>query len=159
MPKKAVLAVVILVIIIVVPSCGFFIYTNYYLPSKLTLPPSLANVNFPTGQAQYAADWPDGLKFPTAFVLVDSSSGTLPGGTTPGWSAKLRFQGNPSEAKKMISEFFKNTGWKIVESDQLDSGGFSLLIQHDAGNGIIVIDTDPNNSSQSLVIVTVFPKG
>ncbi len=158
MPKKVVLAILILIAIIVIPSCGFFIYNNYYLPSKLILPPSLANVDFPDGQLQYPGDWPDELKFPSTFTLVDSSSGTLPGGTSTGWSAKLIVQGKPSEARQMVSDFFTGKGWMIVGSDQLDSGGFSLLIQNDSENGIIVIDADPKIPSQSLIIITVLPK-
>ena len=157
MTKKSILGLAFLGIIILVPILGYYFYTHYYLPSTLILPQPLANVEFPAGQAQYPADWPEELRFPPDFVLADASSGTLPEGTTTGWAVKLRIKGNPSEAKQLISEFLKDKGWTAVESDQLDSGGFSLIIKRENGNGIVVIDPDPNISSQTLVIVTVFP--
>jgi hypothetical protein len=147
----------ILGIIVLMAFVGYYLYLNYYLPKTATLPPPLANVDFPTEQVQYPADWPDELKFPEDLVLTDSSSGTLPDSAAMGWSAKLRFQGKPLEAEKIISAYFKDKGWTIVESTELDSGGFSLIIQREQGNGIIVIDTDPNNSSQTIIIATVFP--
>ncbi len=157
MPKKNILALAVFVIFISVLYLSNYFYSHYYLPSTFTLPQPLSNVEFPLGQAQYPSDWPDELKFPSPFVLVDSSSGILPEGTTTGWSVKLKFLGNPLEADKLISEFFREEGWTIVESDQLDSGGYSLLIQRGQGNGIIVMDTDLTNPLQTLIIATVFP--
>jgi hypothetical protein len=137
---------------------GYSLYSNYYHPStSSTLPPPLANVDFPSEQIQYPSDWPNELTFPKDLELVDSSSGTMPDNSIKGWSAKLRYQGKPLDAEKMILAFFESHGWTIVDKKQLDSGGFSLLIQRKSGNGIIVIDTDPIHTSQTIIIVSVFP--
>jgi hypothetical protein len=160
MSKKVFLSVIgIGIFAIVISAClvGYYHYKNYYLPSKYTLPPPLENVDFPSEQTQYPADWPDELKFPNEFVLVDSSSGKLPENTVQGWAAKFRYKGKPSEAEKVMSPFLKERGWTIVESHRLDSGGYSLLIQLEQGSGIIIIDDDPNTMSESLIIATIFP--
>jgi hypothetical protein len=157
MSKKIIFILLILGIVILGSFFGYYYYENYYLPSKFILPPPLANIEFPSDHMQYPSDWPDELKLPQEFILADVASGTLPEGSTKGWSAKYRYQGKPLVAEKQISAFFENKGWVIVESYKLDSGGFSLIIQRNLGNGIIVIDTDPSNSLQTLIIATLFP--
>jgi len=161
MLKKPIIIILILVILVIVIFIAFWGYRHYsenQISSKYKLPHPLGNVTFPSEKIQYPSDWPNELKFPKDFMLVDSTSGLLPGASTKGFSAKLRYKGIPFEAEKIISSFFKDNKWSIVETDKLDSGGFSLLIQHNnKGNGIIVIDADPNNSLQTIIIATIFP--
>lgn len=159
MSKKLIAPLIILgtFILILLACLGCYLSYKQYLSVTPTLSPPLANVEFLSEQEQYPADWPDEFKFPKEFVLVDSSSGVLPESAAMGWSAKLRYSGQPSDAVKAITAFFDNKGWTIVESNQLDTGGFSLLIQRAQGSGIVVIDGDPNNSSQTLIIATLFP--
>lgn len=157
MAKKFVIVLTILGFIILGACFGYYLYSNYYSPTKYALPSPLENVPFPTEQEQYPADWLDELKFPSDFILVDSSSGTLPESTIQGWAAKFRYDGTPSEARKLATSFLEEKGWTIAESSKLDSGGYSLLLQRDQGNGIVVIDNEPNNTSQSIMIVTIFP--
>jgi hypothetical protein len=139
---------------------GVYIYFTRFYRERATpsLPSPLTAVPFPSEPIQYPADWPGDLKFPKEFVLVDSASGTLPESTAKGWSAKLRFQGKPSEAVTAISGFFEEKGWTIVENDRLDSGGFLLLLRHEQGEGIVIVDTEPSNSSHTLLIATLFPE-
>lgn len=155
--NKSLLLLSILGIVIFLGYLGYYLYINYYLPSTITLPPPLANVEFPSEQTRYPADWPKDLKFPDEFKPVDFSSGLLPENSTKGWSAKFKYQGEASEVTKIISGFFENKGWTIIEHNELDSGGSALLIQREQGSGVIVIDTDATNSSQTLIIVTLFP--
>lgn len=136
---------------------GYYLYTHRAVSSIQPLHPPLANVNFPTDQIPYPVDWPEELKFPDEFVLVDSSSGTLPKGIIQGWAAKFRYKGNPSDVDIAISSFLIEKGWSIIEKSKLDSGGYSILIMMENGTGIIAIDKDPNKTSQSLIIVTIFP--
>jgi hypothetical protein len=157
MSRKLVTSAVILGIVILLAYFGYYLYRTYSLPPIVPLPPPLASVEFPSEQTQYPVDWPDELKFPSGFMLVDSSSGTLPESTAQGWAAKFRYQGKPSEATKLISSFMEEKRWTIVENNKLDSGGFSLLIQREQGNGIIVIDSDPSDAAQTLIIATIFP--
>lgn len=154
MSRKFIISIIILGIVIFI---AYFLYTNYYLPSTATLPPPLENVDFPSEPVPYPTDWLDELKFPNEFTLVDSSTGTFPEATTQGWAAKLRYQGKPSDATKLISSFMKDKGWIIVEHNKLDSGGVLLVVQREQGNGIITVDVDPINVSQSLVMFVIFP--
>jgi hypothetical protein len=156
MSKKLTIFLVILGVLILIAFFGYYIYMNYYLPSIYHIPPKLANVDFPTEEKQYPTDWPNELKFPDDFLLVDFTSGTMPENSITGWSIKLRYQGKPSSAVEMLSTFFEDSSWTIVENDELDFGGFLLLIQREQGNGVIVIEIDPDNSLQTLVIATIF---
>jgi hypothetical protein len=137
---------------------GFRLYSNYNRPSQNSLPSPLEVIEFPAEPTQYPVDWPDDLKFPEEFVLVDSTTGQMPESTTTGWSAKLRYQGKPSDAVELASAFFKEKGWTILQKIQMDSGGFTLILQREQGSGIIVIETDPNNNSETLIVATLFPK-
>lgn len=157
MSKKIKPMLAILGMTILLAYFGYYLYIHYYVPPNNTLPPPLAKVEFPNEQIQYPSDWPEELKFPSEFTLVDSSSGTLPEGIAQGWAAKFRYQGKPFEAEKAISLFLVGKRWSVVEKNEFDSGGYSLLIQRGNGNGIIVVDDDPNSSSRSVIIVTIFP--
>ena len=154
MSKKLIIFAVLLGIVFLI---GYYLYTNYYLPSTVTLPPPLENVDFPSEPIPYPTDWLDELKFPEEFRLVDTASGALPEATAQGWAAKFRYQGTPSECTELLSSFLEGNGWTIIENNKLDAGGFLLLIQREQGSGIIVIDIDPNDASQTLIIATIFP--
>jgi hypothetical protein len=158
MSKKLPIVLAIFGICFLASAIGYYFYTNYYRPARVTLPSALENIEFPSEPTQYPAGWPDDLKFPEGLVLVDSTSGTLPESTTTGWSAKLRYQGKPSDATKLISAFFEEKGWAVSQETQLESGGFSLILEREQGSGIIIVDTDPNDASATLVIATIFPK-
>jgi hypothetical protein len=153
-----IIVIFILILAILTISLGYFFYTKYYLASQYKLPPPLANVEFPSNPKNYPSDWPADLRFPNDFVLVDSSSGKLPEGMATGWALKLRYEGKPADATNAITSFLKDQRWTIVERNKLDSGGFSLLIQREQGNGIVVIDVDPKNALHSLIIATIFPQ-
>lgn len=154
MAKRFVIILTILGIIIL---GAYILYSNYYLPTKYTLPSPLENVEFPTEQEQYPVDWFEELKFPSDFILVDSSSGTLPESTTQGWAAKFRYQGTPSDARESSMSFLEEKGWSIIENNKLDSGGYLLLVQREQRSGILIMDTDPNNSALTLIVATMFP--
>lgn len=153
--KMIIIGIISLLVLI---SATVYFTKFYHVNDAPTLPAPLAAVSFPSEPIQYPTDWPNDLKFPKEFVLVDSASGTLPESTAKGWSAKLRFQGKPSGAVTAISGFFEEKGWTIVENDRLDSGGFLLLLRHGQGDGIVIVDTDPSNSSHTLIIATLFPE-
>jgi hypothetical protein len=157
MSKKIVALAVILAALLLSVYIGYYFYINGYFPPTFTLPSPLESVEFPSEPAEYQEDWPDDLIYPTDFVLVDSSSGTLPEDSTKGWSAKLRFQGKSLEALTAITAFFEGKGWTIIDKSSLASGGFTLILQREQGNGIVVIDIDPQHSSQTLIIATLFP--
>ena|SRR3990172_11868052 len=156
MRKKTILAFAAIGILILALFLGDFIYTRYYLPSTFIPSQPLSNVEFPQERAKYPSGWPDELIFPSEFTLADSSSGTLHGGIAMGWSLKLKYQGIPLDAEKLMTEIFRSAGWTIVESDHLDSGGILLLVQRGKGNGILVMDNDLNNPMQTLILASIF---
>lgn len=151
------LAVIGILTILFIAWFGYRLFSNYYLPSKTVLPSPLQNVSFPFTETQYTADWPDDLKFPNDFLLVDSSSGTLPEGTAIGWAAKFRYYGSPMEASQAIVLFLSEHEWTVVEDVKLDAEGISLLVQRQDGSGVIVLGTDPNDPSQTLIVASLFP--
>jgi hypothetical protein len=123
-----------------------------------TFPPPLANVEFPTQIAEYPTDWPVELRFPEEFTLADTSSGKLPEQDSVGWSAKLRYHGDPKSAADALSAFLIEQGWQIGQRTDLDSGGVLVLIEKDGGgSGIIVIDSDISDLTYSNIVATVFP--
>lgn len=157
MSRKLIISAVVFGIVASIAYLGYYLYSTYYLPSTIKLPPPLENVEFPLEQTQYPEDWINDLRYPEEFVLVESTSGTLPEGASKGWGTKLRYNGKPSEAANALSKFLEENKWNIVEKSGLDSGGFLILIQRDQGSGIIIVDFDPNDPSQSLIIATIFP--
>jgi hypothetical protein len=157
MSKKYTTTLALVGVVILLAFVGYFVYTNYYLPSRIKLPPPLRNVDFPSEQIQYPANWPDDLKFPEEFALVDSATGELPETTSTGWSVKLRFKGQPSDAVEKTSDFFEEKGWAIIQKSQLDSGGFSIILEQDQGSGIVIIDSDLDDPTTTLIIATIFP--
>lgn len=118
-----------------------------------TLPPPLANVEFPEDVNPYPADWPADLRFPESFKTVDFSQGTLPGGT-PGKSVKIRFTGTMQDAADGLRAFLSEKGWKIVDETDLDGEGKVWIIERDGGGtGMIVIDSQ---GSGNIIIIATF---
>jgi hypothetical protein len=151
--KMIIIGIISLIVLVIL---SIYLTRFYRVNTTPTLPSPLTAVSFPSEPTPYPTDWPEDLKFPKDFVLVDSTSGTLPESTTKGWSAKLRYQGKPSEAENATTAFFEEKGWTIVENNPLDSGGSTLLLQREQANGIVVIDVDPNDPSVTLIIATFF---
>lgn len=119
-----------------------------------TLPPPLANVEFPEDVKPYPSDWPIDLRLPESFKTVDFSQGTLPGGTKPGKSVKIRFTGTMQDAADELRAFLSEKGWKIVDETDLDSEGKVWIIERDGGStGMIVIDSQ---GSGNIVIIATF---
>lgn len=123
-----------------------------------TLPPPLKNVEFPTQVIAYPTDWPIELRYPEQFSVVEVSSGTLPDSASTGWAVKLRYAGDLKSAANILSSFFAEKGWQIVERTELDSGGVLLVIERgDKSTGIVIMDTDASNPDYTNIIATVFP--
>ncbi len=121
-------------------------------------PPPLADIAFPTETIEYPSQWPPELRFSEEFSLVEAVSGELPENIATGTSSKLRFDDIPQKTQEAIESHFRQQGWELVESTQLDTGGIVILVEDpDNGQGgIIVIDNDPNNLETSIVLVTIF---
>lgn len=123
-----------------------------------TLPPPLKNVQFPTQVIAYPTNWPIDLRYPEQFSVVEVSSGTLPYSTLVGWAVKLRYAGDLKSAALILSSFFTQKGWQIVESTDLDSGGVLLMIERgDKSTGIVIMDIDASNPAYTIILATVFP--
>jgi len=122
-----------------------------------TLPPPLAEVDFPAQAIDYPYDWPQEIRYPSTFKLVGAASGLLPDGKTKGWSAKLVYSGPTENAKTNLSSFFIERGWRIVESSQLDSDGWHLFLQrnNNSQKGTILVGPDIAKPGSTRILVTI----
>jgi hypothetical protein len=118
----------------------------------------LAEVEFPTEPIEYPAGWPEDLRYPEEFDLVDASSGSLPGSSALGWGAKLRYEGDLEAAASALSSFYEDNGWEVAEQSFLDTGGVVMVITREAGSGILVMDADGDDPAYTNVVAVVFPE-
>jgi hypothetical protein len=120
------------------------------------LPPALGDVDFPPQVVAYPRDWPADLRYPDQFQPADFSTGVLPDGNQTSWTIKLRGPGSPAESAAALSAFFAQNGWEIAEQSDLDAGGILLIVQDkNGGGGLLVIDADPQQAGQSLILAMV----
>ncbi len=127
------------------------------LAAQRTATPPLANADFPTQAVTYPAEWPVEARYPGQFTPVGLASGQLPGSSSTGWSAKLRYAGRPQSAADELAAFFTAQGWQIMERTDLEAGGVVLLIQNDnRKSGVVIVDLDTGDRSQSVILATVF---
>ena len=121
-----------------------------------TLAPPLARVDFPEQVISYPPDWPDKLRYPEEFLLVEALTGTLPGGKQA-WTTKLRFKGDPKSAAASLTTFLTSQGWQVERTD-LDSGGVLLKIEgNEKGSaGVIDLDADAEQSTETKVLAAIF---
>jgi hypothetical protein len=126
--------------------------------AAVLLSPLLADVKFPTQKVDYPVEWPQELRYPDQFTLVQTSSGMESGGIK-GWAAKLRYTGSLKDAADLLSSFFTSNGWQIAERNELSTGGLSLLIERNnrQNTGLIVLESDPADSNSIRIVATVFP--
>ena len=118
----------------------------------------LANVQFPAQEIQYPSDWPADLLYPDQFAVVDTSSGESPERNTTGWATKLRYSGDINGAADLLSSFFVDKGWQVVERTNLDMGGILIILQkNNTSNGILVFDRDSHDTDYINVVTTIFP--
>lgn len=121
-----------------------------------TVPPPLAKTDFPAQPIGYPAGWPDELRLPDQFALVEAASGTLPDGQSHGWAAKFRYRGTREQAIQALVAYFQGRGWQVLSHD-LDAGTTVLAIEH--GNrqstGSLILDTDPGDPGSVRVLLTV----
>jgi hypothetical protein len=126
-----------------------------------TLAPVLADIPFPQQSAEYPSQWPDDLRYPRQFQVVDTTMQRAGRKARQGWAAKLRYKGTPAHASEDLAAFFSERGWRIVERTELEYGGYLLLIARDGslGSGSIVVGADEQNSGAARVLATVFIAG
>jgi hypothetical protein len=136
---------------------GYQYYKKIYLPSTISFPAPIVNVDFPEEEIYYPTDWPKVFIFPSDMILVDYSLGVMSDQATRGWSAKYRFKGNPVGAKNLLEKFIEKNKWVVTKNTKIDSGGYVILFSIENGEGIAVIYRDSNDESQSLILVTLIP--
>lgn len=157
MSKRYLLLLTFLIILIIAIAAIYFISHSKPTTSTDITSSAIVNVEFPKTEEDYPADWPEELKFPPEIILVDSKTGFSADGNKKGWMAKFRFHGNPQNAERIIANQFKELDWTISEKHEFDSGGYLLLIEKEDGDGIITIEKDPNENTQSIILATYFP--
>lgn len=116
-----------------------------------------ANIDFSSEKIDYPTDWPESLILPDEIMLVEYASGSALENKTQGWSGKFRFEGTLSSLENILRNHFESEGWKIEKIGDGSSNGFVLLLQKDEGDGLIVVDTDPENTKQKIVAISFFP--
>ncbi len=123
-----------------------------------TLSPPLTRVEFPDQIQSYPADWPDELHYPEVFSLVETTSGLLTDGAK-GWGAKLLYEGGAQDAADLLTSFFVDGGWQVVDRTELDTGGLLLLVQQaeKENSGALILDPDPNDPRLTRVVATILP--
>lgn len=125
--------------------------------SLSTLPPPLADVSFPEQTIDYPPEWPEELRFPAPFRLVEVESGPLVAGDKTGWGGKFRFPNEPAAAAEALVTFFEETAWQINEQVELGDGALLLFVSavDGEGEGMIVVDWEPAAMAGSRLLLTV----
>jgi hypothetical protein len=141
---------------------AFIILIVIKLPQKstsinLALSSAIVNLEFPTSKIPYPSDWPEDIQFPEDLILVEANSGTATDGERQGWSGKFRCSCTPNEAEKIIMDDLKGKDWSQVENMRLEAGGVVFIVEKEPGEGIIIIDYDPDDDKQSIILATFFP--
>lgn len=125
-------------------------------PTGLSGP--LEAADFPRDTRAYPEEWSDAWRYPDTFRLVGALQGFAAGVERPGWQAKLRFTGSVAEAAEALETFFRGLEWTISERTALPEGGLVLWLSGPSGgSGLIVCDPDPEVSTETRVLATVFP--
>jgi hypothetical protein len=126
-------------------------------PSLPALPPPLADVPFPDETVGYPLEWPEELRLPAPFTLVEAESGPMVAGTKTGWGGKLRFPGEPAAAVAALETFFEETAWQINEQVELGDGAWLLFVSAIDGEeeGMVVVDRGPAPTEGSRLLLTV----
>jgi hypothetical protein len=118
----------------------------------------LAGVEFPVQEIPYPSGWPADLLYPDQFTVVDMNTGVLPEQDRTGWAAKLRYAGDVKSAADLLSSFFVDKGWQVVERTDLDMGGILVMLKkNNTSNGILVLDSDIHDTQSTNIVATIFP--
>jgi hypothetical protein len=126
-------------------------------PSLSTLPPPLADVPFPEQTVDYPLEWPEELRLPAPFGLVEAESGPLVEGSRTGWGGKLHFPDGPASAVAALETFFEESAWQISEQVGLGDGASLLFVSAVDGEeeAMIVVDREPAPTAGSRLLLTV----
>jgi hypothetical protein len=131
---------------------------NAILLPMATASSPLAGVEFPVQEIPYPSGWPADLLYPNQFTLIDTSSGTFSETAKTGWAAKLRFSGDINTAADLLSAFFVDKGWQVIERTNVDMGGILIILQKNTtSNGIVILDRDSHDAQYTNVVTTIFP--
>lgn len=118
--------------------------------------PSIVSLDIPNETINYPEDWPEDLRLPVSFSLVEANSGTSVGGSSQGWTAMYRFDGSVDEAESAINKHYFDNGWEIVGIEKQEIGGYKMLVQKGETEGFLVIELDSENQKQTLIMTTIF---
>lgn len=131
--------------------------TSEPLPEKDDFTSVITSVEFPLESVNYSPDWPDDLKFPDEIMLVEYQSGDALKGSSQGWSGKYRFNGDPSKLSGVLTNHFEQSGWNSTLIGDFPSSGYVLLLEKDQGDGLVIVDVDPDDPSETIIMVSLFP--
>ncbi len=125
-------------------------------PDQVNNSPSISSLDIPEQTVDYPDGWPEELRFPIEFTLVESNSGESVGGSSYGWTAMYRMDDSVDEAESILREHFTDSGWEIPVIEKQDETGYTFLLEKGESNGFVVIEADPNKRNQTLIMATFF---
>lgn len=126
-------------------------------PPLPTFPPPLADVPFPEQAIDYPVGWPEELRMPDHFMLVEAEAGPLVEGNSVGRGAKFRFAGDPSGAAEALQEFLEQSAWQVSQKVELGDGALLLFVSavDEEEEGMVVVDRDPGPAGGSRLLLTL----
>lgn len=133
------------------------IENNPTIPPTITALSPLSDIEFPQDEINYPNIWPENIRFPEEFLLVEARSDYLQTDSTTIWTAKLRFKGEIETAENEITSFFISNGWQILDRTEEQSAGVIVIISKgdESNQGFIIIGSDASDPSNTNLFVSV----
>lgn len=121
------------------------------------LSPPINGEYFPTQQVPYPPDWPNDLRYPDEFILVETVvSPTFADGTRM-WDAKLRYKGDLKTADRLLSQFLTAKGWQIIDHIESLKRGITVMIERNnqLNSGGLLLNSDTEHPDDVIILVTI----
>lgn len=124
-------------------------------PTLTPKPAALESLTFPDQTINYPINWPTQLHYPSQFYLVEARDGTLPDGTSQGWSAQLRYEGTPQNAAASMTVFFTEMGWTVKQESNDEVIMLLVELPDKTGTGILVIEPAYDRENSTYILATI----
>ncbi len=126
----------------------------------VSLPPMINKLKYEGEPVSYPDDWPNAVRYPKEFLLMDPVSGSLAGiggDNSTGYAAALLYKGNVSDAVQLMGEFMKSNGYTL-ECTKMQSWKYLLVVDKNHKGGAITFEEDLEEKDITRIIATVFPE-
>ena len=104
---------------------------------------------------EYPRGWPDNLRLPAEWHLVEATSAKLTNGRT-GWSAKLTYDKDAKTAVASLVAILEQNGWKC-ETRDLGANGALVLMELPGKNttGTAVVGPAPQGTAARIILTVL----